>query len=173
MSTTEEIPPRVQLFFKMLFPSIFILVGVATIITAIPDLIKANASRGWPKAEGKVIESTLGSGPSTSRSRGSIYPEVHYDFSVNGKSYTGKKFAYGFFGSGNSKGPTKIINRYPKGKAVTAYYMPENPEESVLEPGIKMGTCFLPCIGLPFFVFGCFAAWFMFKPRKQVTEHEN
>jgi type IV secretory pathway TrbD component len=43
------------------------------------------------------------------------------------------------------------------------YYMPANPEECLLEPGIKAQSWFLPGFGLVFFVVGSLMA--VFIPR--------
>jgi hypothetical protein len=77
-----------------------------------------------------------------------------YDFVVEGTTFSGDCVAFGDYGSSNPSHARGIVNEYPQGKAVTVYYMQEDPEVSVLEPGVKGQAWFLPLFGLVFFVVG-------------------
>jgi Protein of unknown function (DUF3592) len=49
-----------------------------------------------------------------------------------------------------------IVARYPDGAAVTVYYDPVDPSDSVLEPGGTRGIAFLRLIGWAFAAGGLF-----------------
>ena len=56
-------------------------------------------------------------------------------------------------------GARKIAQKYPKGKKVTVYYMPDNPAESLLEPGFSYKVFAWPLVGIVMFVIGVFIGW--------------
>ena len=56
-------------------------------------------------------------------------------------------------------GAQKIAKKYPKGKKVTVYYMPDNPAESLLEPGFSYKVFAWPIAGVVMLAIGGFIAW--------------
>jgi len=86
-----------------------------------------------------------------------------YEFTVDGVRYEGTRVAYGDYGTGNTSHARSIVDRYPEGKQVTVYYMPGDPEECLLEPGLKAQAWFIPLIGGIFFTVG--AVMMIFLPR--------
>ena len=56
-------------------------------------------------------------------------------------------------------GAQKIAKKYPKGKKVTVYYMPDNPSESLLEPGFSYKVFAWPICGFVLLVIGGVIAW--------------
>lgn len=139
-----------------IFPLIFILVGASVGFFGFRGLIRAKASVNWPMVEGKIVESTVDR--STSNSNGSssttYQAAVLYDYSVDGTLFSSDCVAYGDYGTSSPSHARDIVNRYPKDKVVTVRYMPGNPEESLLEPGIQGQSWFLPAFGLIFFTVG-------------------
>jgi hypothetical protein len=95
-----------------------------------------------------------------------------YEFSVEGITFNGNRVAYGDYGSNSPSHARRIANRYPKGKSVTVYYMPENPEECLLEPGLKAQVWILPGVGLIFFAAGCLWAYFS-RPRTTSSNQDT
>ena len=111
----------------------------------------------WPGTPGKVIESSVGRRRSSGSNGGSsttYHAEILYEFTVESTKFNGNRVAYGDYGSSNPSHARRVVNRYPKGKNVTVHYMPGNPEECLLEPGLKGQSWFLPGVGLIFFVVG-------------------
>jgi len=161
--SSKQLTPGIKFFFSLVFPLIFVVVGATVAFFGIRGLVRAKASTDWPSTGGKVVESSV-ERHSSSRSRGggtTYHAEIGYEFSVDGTTYNGDRVAYGDYGSSSPSHARRIVNRYPKGKSVTVYYMPRNPEECLLEPGLKGQSWFLPGLGLVFFAFGTLAAIFL------------
>ena len=71
-------------------------------------------------------------------------------------------------------GAQKIAQKYPKGKKVTVYYMPDNPAESLLEPGFSYKVFAWPLVGIVMFVIGVFIAWLaVMTAREKDDESEE
>ena len=94
---------------------------------------------------------------------GSYHAKVFYAYQVKGTAYSGDRVAYGDYGASNPSHAQDIVNRYPVGKRVPVYYMPDEPKECVLEPGLKAQAWIVPGMGMVFFSVG--AAMAIFMPR--------
>ena len=149
--------------FKLLAVS-FIVLGLFFSFLGIRDIVRANASIDWPSAPGRVLDISVNSDFSRTGNHGSstsYQAEVLYEFSVDGASIRGSRVAYGEFG-GSQNRARRRENRYPIGKNVTVYYMPNNPKESLLEPGMKWQVWIFLGVGLIFFIIGRLSAKFFF-----------
>lgn len=146
--------------FSRLFPLPFILVGAGCLYMGVQGIERAKASVDWPQATGKIVASTVDRSTSTSgagrnrRTSTSYSAEIEYSYAVDGASFTGDRVAYGDYGSSNRGHASGIVSRYPVGKQVAVYYMPDKPGESLLEPGMSVKAWFLPGFGLVFLVAG-------------------
>ena len=102
------------------------------------------------------------------RAESTYYARLVYEFSVDGTTFTGDRVAYGDLVSNDPSHAQGVVSRYPQGKPVTVYYMPGNPEECLLEPGLQGQAWLLPGLGLVFFVAGIWLAIILPKViRKQ------
>ncbi len=129
--------------------------------SAVKDLIYANASNSWPSAEGTVSSSKVVSElKDGTRTYGAI---VKYEYCVNGEYYTGNKIAFGGHGSGKLAHAREIVQKYSKNSYVDVFYMPSNPNESILETGIKARAIIGLGIGFFFFFVGVLMA--IYLPR--------
>jgi len=63
-----------------------------------------------------------------------------------------------------------LVERHPKGKQITVYYKPDNPAESLLEPGLRVKTLIMPAGGLIFFVPGILMAIFLPRQMKKAGQ---
>ena len=152
-----------KFFFSRIFPFIFVVAGAIVSFIGINGLVKAKASAGWPSSPGQIISSSVESRRSTGdsgRSSTTYHAEIFYEFSVAEITFNGTRIAYGDYGSSSPSHARQIVNRYPKGTSVTVYYMPENPEECLLEPGLHAQAWMLPGLGLIFFVAGVLMVYF-------------
>ncbi|MHC4253174.1 MAG: DUF3592 domain-containing protein [Planctomycetota bacterium] len=161
-----------KFFFSRIFPLIFIAAGAITLYFGVRGIARARASVDWPTARGRIVSSTVDRRRSSSGSRrGSsttYHAEVLYELSVDGTAHDGSRVAYGDYGSSNPSHARRVVNRYPKGTQVAVHYMPGNPEECLLEAGMKAQSWFVPLFGLVFFAAGCMMAVFLPKAmRKQ------
>ena len=165
-----------KFFFSRIFPLIFIVVGASVAFFGFRGLIRAKASTDWPSTQGRIVESSVESHRSSSGSNGSsttYHAEIMYEFAVNGVTFNGDRVAYGDYGSSNPSHARSVVNRYPKNKTVTVYYMPDKPEECLLEPGVKGQSFFLPGFGLVFFIVGSFMAVSMPKAMRKKEAMEQ
>jgi hypothetical protein len=153
---SQPMSPRLKFFFSRIFPLIFVVIGATIAFFGIRGLILAKASVEWPTAQGSVVESWVDRQFSRDKNRSTYhyYARLFYEFSVDGTTFTGDRVAYGDHGSNDPSHARGVVSRYPQGKTVTVYYMPGNPEECVLEPGLQGQAWFLPGLGLVFFVVG-------------------
>lgn len=170
-SSSKPISPGMRFFFSRIFPMIFVVVGASVAFFGIRGLIRAKASVAWPTTQGKVVSSSVEYHKSD-KGGGTYHAAVMYDFSVSETGFSGNRVAYGDYGSSNPSHARQVVNRYPKGQTVTVHYMPGNPEECLLDPGVKGQSFFLPGFGLIFFAAG--SAMAVFLPRamrkQQITE---
>ncbi len=91
-------------------------------------------SRAWPVALGHVISSKV----ETLRSRrgASFKPEVEFEYSVDGHSYTSNRLAFGAVGSSNPSEAQALVRRYAKGAEVHPHYEASDPSVACLECGL-------------------------------------
>ena len=73
------------------------------------------------------------------------------------------------YGSGNAAIAQTVVDRYPEGATVIAYYRPGNPEDSVLEPGATRSAWGPFAIGAIFLCVGI--AGLLFMPRAIDSGH--
>ncbi len=153
MKRKKDLSTNKPSFKKIIFPCIFFLaVGGLILFSAVKDLIHANASNSWPSAEGTVssskVVSQLRDGTRT------YYAILKYEYCVNGEYYTGNKVAFGTNGSGKLAHARELVQKYSKNSYVDVFYKPSNPNESILETGIKARAFIGLGIGLFFFLAG-------------------
>jgi hypothetical protein len=114
------------------------------------------AAQRWLDAPGNMVaasaERRVGG---SSSARNSYYaPLVRYTYVVNGREREGSRFRFGLTTARTRGGAEKMLAPYPVGAAIKVRYDPENPDQSVLEPG-KAGSnllfaaiaCFLLLLG--------------------------
>lgn len=174
-------------FLLWSFILLLIFGGLAASFFGWRSVSRSLASTDWPSVDGKIIESGVeeertrhsGSAKKDAPLNQKTYrPKIAYSYKVDEKEYTGSRIAYGDHGFiGKSKKITingvtyhnsnfeakaaaqKIAKKYPKGKKVTVYYMPDNPGESLLEPGFSYKVFAWPLVGIVIFVIGVFIGW--------------
>ncbi|MDP7033090.1 MAG: DUF3592 domain-containing protein [Planctomycetota bacterium] len=137
---------------------ILIVAGVVILIVGVFGLRKAKDSADWPQVSGRILSSSVesriqtnsGKQKSKKRSRQSrVYShKIRYEYSVKGKTYTGSRVSYGDSESENQSRIRRISNQYSAGKEVNVYYSPSDPQECLLEPGVKGQSWFVPLFGI-------------------------
>jgi hypothetical protein len=91
------------------------------------------ASRPWPVADGMVLSSEVRT--HTTENRTSYSPIIHYKYQVHGKWYTGSRLAFGF-SNRSREASSDIVEGYAAGTSIPVHYDPNQPENSVLQPGV-------------------------------------
>jgi hypothetical protein len=133
--------------------SVFIcLVGLSLTVLALYYLVKANESLKWEQTEGKVLTSDVVK--NSYRSSGGGYSttykaEICYSYIINQERFIADKINVFFnFSSTFSIRANRLVAKYPKDSKTTVYYDPNNPNDCVLEPGIKSEMVVFMLIGL-------------------------
>jgi uncharacterized protein DUF3592 len=128
------------------------IMGLVVSIHAIREQVKARWAKSWPTALGKIMDSRL----REVRSRKGITYQTYilFEYSVNEISHRSDVCRVGANESSSSLigAANKTLARYPMGADVMVYFNPENPTESVLEPG-KV-SYFLLVLGFMFLLSG-------------------
>jgi len=171
ISSSKKQSPGMKFFFSRIFPLIFIVIGAGVAFFGIRGLIRANASTDWPTAKGQVKTSSVERQRNSHKGKSSTtyHAKILYKFSVAGTAFNGNRIAYGDYGSSSSSHAKQLVNHYPQGKSVTVYYMPKNPEECLLEPGLKLQSWFLPGFGLISFFAGIMMVIFLPKAMNKAV----
>jgi hypothetical protein len=107
------------------------LVALAITVLSVASLLwsRVQRQRRWTPVVGAINGSSIG------MSDGDFFPNVTYEYTINGRTYQGDRIV-SLQITYNWRGPSRrSAARYPKGQAVTVYVDPEYPVSSVLEPG--------------------------------------
>lgn len=110
------------------------ILGLGTVIFKWPRII---SSSWWPTVVGVVTSSEVEGGIGTSDYDSGWWPNVSYNYHVDGKTYTANNIEVIDVGNGNTDNYAKqVVERYPVGKEVQVHFDPGNPAIAVLDPGI-------------------------------------
>lgn len=145
----------------LILGALILVAGLFALTWGIRGLHAAVTSKDWPTTEGTVVRSELekhrkkGGVASTQRkNRFSYRPQVHYEFMVDGQSYTGSRLTFSDYSTSNEDQMQAVIAPYPVGTKVSVYYDPNKPSECTLETGfgwtpvaITGAGCLLSFIG--------------------------
>jgi hypothetical protein len=141
-------PPKLWLFHL-----VFIAAGVALAIWGWSILERARASAAWPTMTGTVVSSDVRS--ERTPGKGVTYwPEVHYEYVVDGTTYSSNRIRFGEYGTDRAQPARAIANRYRTGDAVVVHIDPEDPARAVLEAGAGWSSYGILGGGVLFLVVG-------------------
>lgn len=153
--------PAVKFFFARIFPYPFVILGGLVLFFGVRNILHAGASTSWPTVSGVVRDSGV---ESESGENGATYhARIWYEYTADGIKHSGSRVAFGDYGSSDPSHAQNIVNRYPVGMGVTVHYLSSNPDESVIETGVKSQAYFVPMGGLVFLTMGLLMA--VFLPR--------
>lgn len=102
---------------------------------------QARATRRWPTVPGRIESAGVRAyevrktGNSRIRWKTRYRLDVVYSYEVAGVRYTGDRVGTGQVGSFSEAFADKAAARYAPGSAVAVHYNPENPAESIVQPG--------------------------------------
>lgn len=168
----EELTPRqiiiIKFIFSRIFPLPFIIVGALLLHFGTKGLLIAVQSVRWPHTSATVISSSVKRySSSAAKGRTQHQAVIHYEFPVQNKRYSG----YHYHTSPDAGKPMSLVEQHPKGTTITVYYMPNNPAESLLEPGVRTKTLIMPVGGLIFLIPGILMA--IYLPRMMETDGQD
>ena len=147
---------RIGIFFTGL---VLIIIGVALFIFGGKTLRYGWASDEWDQVSGTVTHSNVSKvriGNNQDGSKPEFKPNIKYRYSVDGTTYNSDRI---LFGAAEKEEPphhplyTDIRawkEKYPEGAKVTVWVNPDDPNISVLEPGLYFSVLLIPGVGLFF-----------------------
>jgi len=111
----------------------FLVVGIIQLVWCIVDSRLALLSARWPTVAGtvisaQVVEDTSGRGTAS-------FPRVRYSYVVNGTTYIGRRIYFRDASELPEQAQT-TVRSFPLNSHVAVYYRPENPDDSLLKPGL-------------------------------------
>jgi hypothetical protein len=121
-----RIPRRVLLWLLVL------LLGVS--IAALPQYLSIKKSAQWPSVPGVMTASRMQSG--VCKGMPCYHGEFAYRYRGGNTDLTGTALELGRTHWAARESWQKVLDAYPVGKAVSVYYEPRSPANSVLEPGL-------------------------------------
>ncbi|MBL9137365.1 MAG: DUF3592 domain-containing protein [Verrucomicrobiales bacterium] len=142
------------------FLGVPILMGAAMAIVGTQNLRRAAASRTWPSTSGAWLRDLP-----TNQVAGIDAVRDHrgFDYVYQYTRPSGPRYeCTRWFGQGTASGnnsDAEIETEFPRGKPLTVYYHPEEPDTAVLSPGIRRFAWILPGAGLGFMLFGVAGIW--------------
>lgn len=117
--------------FMVAFGLVFALVGLLAFKAMfLTPLQQTREAKAWTEAAATVVSSKVKS--HTGDDSTTYSPYIAYRYEINGEDYLGDR--YSFIGGSSSGYDSKaaIVGQYPQGRAITIYYDPANPAESVI-----------------------------------------
>lgn len=149
--------------FTVVFGGAFLIIGLVLTLVAILQYRKAKKiGQTWLTCAG-IVQGTNLEAHSSHNSDGSpsinYYPQVFYQYTVNGQLYTGNRIGFGRVFYDYSTACRKL-KPYPQGAPVVVHYDPADPSQAVLETKAMGGWIFL-LIGIVFTVIGVLALIFL------------
>jgi hypothetical protein len=139
---------------KLILAAVFVF-GFALLGMAWMLLSEGVASYSWPQVEGTVVSHrVVRDYEQAARQQENFHAEVYYRYSVNGRSYSGKRYAIdrgpnatGAYSS-SDEARAVVAQKYPRGEPVVIYYDPESPDQAVLKTGASFWSAFPGLMGL-------------------------
>ena len=157
-SSIDNASPTWRVILSWIFPSAFMLAGALLCFFGVRQVVHAKASEEWPSTSGRVLESLVKSRWSQGGSDGHgerVYEaEVLYEYVVEDTTYKGNRVTASSWATDDPSRAQRTVNRYPEDTDVTVYYMPDDPEQSLLEPGVTGMSAIMPAMGAGFLIIG-------------------
>jgi Protein of unknown function (DUF3592) len=125
----------------------FIIIAIVFIFLWLRGRRQVSSALNWPAVSGKVVFATVETRHSHSSSGGTstaYYPNVTYEYTINGQRYQSSQISFGSqVGLGNYNAVLKKVVGYPINSMVQVYYNPDNPAQAVLEKSAPASKIFL------------------------------
>ena len=131
------------------FGSIFFLIGTIMLVMSVNGYRDGEATESWPSTTARILSSSVHENVDRTRdangrmqTKTHYEPVVQYEYELDGRTYQGYRIKAGDYG-GTVNRAYEIVNRYPVGAQVPAYYDPDEASQAVLEQGADRTTVYL------------------------------
>jgi hypothetical protein len=156
----QPVPRGVSRIVVLMLPWPFLILGLLSLTIGCRQMLAAARSSDWPSAEGQVLSSRVKVSHGSGAHGGTSYSaDIGYSYEVGQARHLASRVAYGDYGASLQGHALSIVERYPVDSHVRVFYDPEEPSESVLEPGVKLQTFLFPVLGLLFTAAGGAILW--------------
>ena len=110
---------------------VLLVIGGVAALGGVVLFVKGAKVRGWPVAPGRITERSVGPSTTTGASRPGRYfePRVRYDYSVEGKAYTGTRISPVTAAYGEQQA-RRVADKLPD--SVQVRYNPRDPADAYL-----------------------------------------
>jgi hypothetical protein len=138
---------------------LLVLAGFGLVAVYLVSRRKALASERWPTAQATIVSSVI-LARRNSKGRVLYEPSVTFRYEVGGKLQTGTRISWGGAVASSSRSfADNVTGRFPQGAVVPVRYDPDNPADSVLDPGGRAGLVLIGLGGLAFAGAGGLILW--------------
>lgn len=128
-----------------------IMIGVAGLYFFVGrPWFQSRAVGNWKTVSGTVVSSAVKE--EIGEAGDEFRPEIHYSYSIDGKTYEGKRYEILAWARPEAKAKA-IVSQFPVGAPISVFVNPENPNESVLSGKFVLSWLAL-IISLAFVAFG-------------------
>ncbi|MDO9088334.1 MAG: DUF3592 domain-containing protein [Anaerolineaceae bacterium] len=142
----DNLMPALFSFLCMgFFALIFLGLGIMLVVLNRKNQKKADVSYSWPSTPGRLVSAEVKQSLSVEdefgQSKPIYYPEVRYEYEVNGRTFPGKRLSFGgseTFANGNDA--SNRIAGFEPGAVLKVYYDPNDPGKSVLDRVAKKSS---------------------------------
>ena len=141
MATTsdseDDFPEVWQLVLLFVGALALVAASVWLVLSLTDDSRASQAARNWPTTEGQIISSSFSSCPHCDY--GPLYDvDITFQYSVEGTTYTRKRWTLGSDGFSSKKDVDRIIQQYPAGTTANVTYDPSNPKRGYLDTTFRL-----------------------------------
>lgn len=135
------------------------LLGLFVTLAGIASFKVAVASPRWPKTTARVVKSWISQYRTHSKSNRVVYsPMLEYEYEVAGQSYIGDCIDFSSY-SGSQRQAQQILDDIGANRDyIQVYYSPNNPETSVILPGLRFVHFLRFFVGIAMMLIGTSAA---------------
>ena len=124
---------------EQIVPVLLILVGVLFLIIGLVLTLRVKAASNWPTTTGVMLKSEVVERITKQRTSDrrlhtftAYEPVVEYQYTINGKTFTGKRLSFGLTRLPLEKAQ-ELSSKFPVNAQVPVYYNPRRPKDSRLE----------------------------------------
>jgi hypothetical protein len=144
-------------YARAVFAAFLLLTGIVTCVLFLPSYFEAQSSLNWPSVMGMLDRAEPWG------DNGYIVPMIRYSYSVDGRSYSGRRIETTDIWSKGPTGASEALSGLVEGEPIRVYYDPADPARAVLKPGTRRwgsNALFLPA---GTFGFGVVLAWWSWQ----------
>jgi hypothetical protein len=153
-SSPKQWSPVKKFAFSRVFPWVFTLVIALIMSLSVEEIVSGWSSAKWPTVEGTITTSSVETHAGIGNKGIFYHPQIVYSYIVDGKQLTSNRVAFGATNTNDPSDAQRIVDKYPKGKTVTVSYDSDENQESLLEPGLRIGAWGYILLGTPFLLIG-------------------